>query len=192
MDAIDLLVGDHNRVRGLIVQFKSAHESDDQSKLASIASKLITELEAHTAIEEEIFYPATRQLSDDIDETTEEGLQEHHVVKQLITEINELEAGTTEWVAKMKVMIENVEHHAEEEETELFPKIRSHSDIGMRKQLADQLEVRKQQLGAPTLADAQGLTKEVLVDLAREQEIPGRSSMDVSELARTVDARASV
>lgn len=189
MDAIDLLIGDHNRVRGLFAQFKAAHEAEDTKTAATVVAKIIEDLEAHTAIEEEIFYPAVRPESDDINETVAEGIEEHHVVKILMTEISGLKPGSEEWAAKVQVMIENVEHHAKEEETELFPSVRSATKAPERAALGEQMEARKAELGAPTTADSEGLTKEVLVDLAREQEIPGRSTMSQEELARTVDAR---
>jgi len=190
MDAIDLLVGDHNRVRGLFAQFKTAHEADDTATATKVVEKIIEDLEAHATIEEEIFYPAVRPESDEINETVAEGIEEHHIVKVLIAEIKKLEPGSEVWSAKVQVMIENVEHHAEEEETELFPSVRSETDAASREELGQRLEARKMDLGAPTSADAEGLTKEALTDLAREQDIPGRSSMSHEELARTVDARA--
>jgi hemerythrin superfamily protein len=189
MDATQLLTGDHNRVRGLFARFKEAKESDDTSEMATVAAKIFEDLEAHTTIEEEIFYPAVRQMDEELVEDVEEGIQEHHVVKVLMEEMAGLEPGSDEWVAKMTVLIENVEHHAEEEEDEMFPEVRSAADGDALEQLAARLEARKAELGAPTMAQAIDLTKEQLLDLAREQEIPGRSSMSQEELAATVDAR---
>lgn len=86
-------------------------------------------------------------------------------------------------------MIENVEHHAEEEEAELFPQVRAATDADARDQIGGELEARKATLGAPVLADKQDLTTEQLHDMATEQKIPGRSSMDHDELAATVRPR---
>jgi len=91
-----------------------------------------------------------------------------------------------EWVAKMTVIIENVEHHAEEEEQEMFPPLRSTLPAEELDGLADQMEARKAELGAPVLADKIDLTKEALLELARAQSIPGRTSMSQEELAATV------
>jgi hypothetical protein len=126
---------------------------------------------------EEIFYPWARDLSDEIAEVIEEGVQEHHVVKMLLDEVRQLLPGDDEWVAKLTVVVENVEHHEEEEESEMFPQIRSASDADALAALADRLEARKAELGAPVLADKQDMTTEQLRELAKEQEIPGRSSM---------------
>ena len=144
------------------------------------------ELEVHTTIEEEVFYPWARDLSEEIAEVIDEGVQEHHVVKVLLGEVRERSPGDDEWVAKLTVVVENVEHHAEEEESEMFPQVRSASDAAALEALADRLEARKAELGAPVLADKQDMTNEQLRDLAKEQEIPGRSSMDHEELAATV------
>ena len=186
MDAIALLTADHNRVRGLFHRFKDAKEKDATDQLQTLQREIFTDLEVHTTIEEEIFYPATRGLSEEIGETVDEGLQEHHVVKVLMGEIGELKAGGDDYVAKMTVLIENVEHHAKEEEEELFPHIRTASTVDALNELADRLEARKKELRAPVLADKIDLTVTELKKLATAQAIPGRSTMDHEELAATV------
>lgn len=110
-------------------------------------------------------------------------------VKTLLEEIRDLEPGDAQWVAKVTVVIENVEHHAEEEEAELFPPVRGATDADAREQLGRDLEARKATLGAPVLADKRDLTTAQLHDMASEQKIPGRSSMDHDELAATVSPR---
>ena len=85
----------------------------------------------------------------------------------------------------MSVLIENVEHHAEEEEKEMFPPLRRPLADELE-QMVPRLEARKAELGAPVLADKIDLTKEELLELAREQEIPGRSAMSQEQLAATV------
>jgi len=186
MDALSLLIADHNRMRGLFARFKKAEDADQTDTASQLAQTIFTELEVHTTIEEEIFYPWAHDLADEIGETVDEGVEEHHVVKVLIEEIKGLKASSDQWSAKMKVLIENVEHHAEEEETDLFPKVRSHTNAADRDDLGALLDARKGKLGAPVLADKIDLTDEQLRQLATEQEIPGRSSMNHDELAATV------
>ena len=186
MNALDLLIADHNRVRGLFTRFRDAHEAKDDTAAIELAGKIFDELEVHTTIEEEIFYPAVRTTSEDIAETVEEGIQEHHVVKVLMEELGQVEPGGVEWGGKMTVLIENVEHHAEEEEQEMFPSLRSACEASMLERLAEEMEQRKASLGAPVLADKLELSKDELLALAREQQIPGRSSMSQEELAATV------
>ena len=189
MDVLDLLTADHNRVRGHFERFREAEEADDATTMAEVAAKITEDLTVHTTIEEEIVYPWARGVSKEVDELVDEGVEEHHVAKVLLEEIAGLSPDADEWVAKMKVLMENVEHHAEEEEKEMFPKIRSGSQADDREAQGQAIERRKAELGAPVPGDADGLTKEQLVDLASEQHIPGRSKMDREELAATVDAR---
>jgi hemerythrin superfamily protein len=186
MDALKLLTADHNRVRGLFTRFKEAEESDDMDTALALKAQIVEELEVHTTIEEEVFYPEVRDVSDEVRDLVVEGLEEHHVVKNLIAELRGLPVEDEHWAAKVKVMIENVEHHAEEEESDMFPLLRTAMGDDALEALADRLEARKAQLGAPTLADKIDLTKEELLERAREQEIPGRSSMSQEELAATV------
>jgi hemerythrin-like domain-containing protein len=186
MDAIALLTADHNRVRGLFARFKEADEADDVAAMRDLAAAVATELRVHTRIEEEVFYPEVRRGSDELEETVAEGIEEHHVVDVLLDEVEGLEPGAEDWVAKMTVMIENVEHHAGEEEDELFPAVRRIFSADDLAQQAERLEARKKDLGAPTVADKEHLTVEELRSLAQEQGIPGRSQMDRDELLATV------
>jgi len=187
MDAISLLVADHNRVRGLFARFQAAEEADDTTQMMELAAKIIIELEVHTTIEEEIFYPAIHDADEELKDIVDEGIEEHHVAKVLIEEIKMLTPEDDAWAAKMKVLIESVEHHAGEEEEEMFPETRKNFDKPTLEDLGVRLEARKAQLGAPTAADKEHLTTEQLKELAKEQEIPGRSSMDREELVATVD-----
>jgi hemerythrin superfamily protein len=186
MDSTALLTADHNRVRGLFTRFREAQESDDTGAMADLAEQLYTELQVHTTIEEEIFYPDVRQGDHELEDMVAEGLEEHHVVDVLMEEAQALTPGEEAWVAKLTVLIENVEHHAGEEESELFPKVRSVFAAGDLEAQARRLEARKAQLGAPTVADKEHLSVDDLRRLAQEQEIPGRSSMDREELLATV------
>ena len=187
MDALTLLTADHNRVRGLFARFQAAQEEKNTALMTELAAKILVELEVHATIEEEIFYPAVQQADEELKETVDEGLQEHHVAKTLMEEIKALSPDDDAWTAKMKVLIENVEHHAEEEETEMFTETRKNLDAATLEDLAVRLEARKAELGAPTAADKEHLSTEELQELAKEQEIPGRSSMKREELVATVD-----
>ena len=187
MDALSLLTADHNRVRGLFARFQTAEEEKDAATMMELAAKIIVELEVHTTIEEELFYPEIKGANEEIKDVVDEGVEEHHVAKTLIEEIKGLTPEDDAWAAKMKVLIESVEHHAEEEEQEMFPEVRKALDKAQLEDMGMRLEARKAQLGAPTAADKEHLTTEQLRELATEQEIPGRSKMDREELVATVD-----
>ena len=183
MDALALLKSDHDTVRGLFRNFEEAQEQDDRGRMGQLSQEIFRELELHTAIEEEIFYPRARKLAEGVDDIVKEGLEEHHVVDVLINEIKALDADDDAFVPKMTVLIENVEHHAEEEEEELFPSLREQLGDDKLEQLGKELEAAKQRGGTGS-SDA---TRDELYEKAKEQDVSGRSSMTKEELAEAVD-----
>ena len=119
MNPIQLLKNDHREVKKM---FRDYENATDTRKKQEIAEKVFMELEVHAKIEEEIFYPAVReQGKDETKKVVAEGLEEHHVMDVLIRELRRLDAKQEEFDAKFKVLTENVEHHIEEEETEMLP-----------------------------------------------------------------------
>jgi hemerythrin superfamily protein len=143
MDATKLLTSDHDEVRGLFEQFRKAQESANTDRMRELQREIFSELETHTRIEEDIFYPAVRDLGvDDLTETVAEGIQEHHVVKVLMREVEDV-SGEETYESKMTVLMENVEHHAEEEESELFPELREHMGQERLDELGAELEAAK-------------------------------------------------
>ncbi len=139
-DAIALLKADHAKVQALFNQFEKAR-TDDRKQ--SLAQEICMELKVHTAIEEEIFYPAAREAIDN-DDLLDEAAVEHASAKELIAQI---EGGTPDedmWSAKVTVLGEYIKHHVKEEQTELFPQVRE-TDIDL-KALGDALRARKQEL----------------------------------------------
>lgn len=190
MDALDLLTADHQRVRGLFHRFNAARKGDEGDAI-ELAGQIAEEVAVHTAIEEEVFYPALRGAGGALDELVDESLQEHHVVKVLLEELDGTEAGGDEWSAKLSVIIENVEHHAEEEEQELFPKVRQAMGREALEELAARLDAAKGQLGAPTERDRAQLSPAEVRSLASKQQIPGRSSLPADKLRAAIDPRAA-
>ena len=89
-----------------------------------IAQKVITELSQHAVIEEQILYPAVRERMPDAESTVLEALEEHHVAKWVLSELDDLTPDDERFDAKFTVLAESVRHHIEEEEKELFPKMR--------------------------------------------------------------------
>lgn len=189
MDVVDLLTADHNRMRGLFAQFTTAKNADDAHQMRHVAEQLIAELQAHEQFEERVFYETVHDDSTKIAAQVAEGYEEHHVADVIMAELRELDPADEQWLAKVKVLIESVEHHIDEEEEDLFVSVRKERSEQDLLSLRDRVEEMKDQLGAPSPADAEGLTKKRLLQLAGEQRIPGRSHMDVDELAATVDAR---
>jgi hemerythrin superfamily protein len=139
-DAIALLKEDHRAVEKLFKEFESAK---GEGRKETLARKICLELTIHTKIEEEIFYPACQGKVDE--DLLKEAFVEHDSAKLLVAEI---EAGSGQsddyFDAKVQVLSEQVEHHVEEEEKELFPEVRK-AEIDL-KGLGEQLAERKKEL----------------------------------------------
>ncbi len=121
MDAIELLKQDHRAVERLFRQFEHATRKDQKKK---IATEVVHELSRHAAIEEQLLYPSIRERAKQLEDLTLEALEEHHVTKWLVHEIDNLPVEHERFDAKMAVLKETVLHHVKEEEGELFPKMR--------------------------------------------------------------------
>jgi hemerythrin-like domain-containing protein len=143
-DAIALLKEDHAKVRELLSKLEEAEGKSRQTTLKTIEQ----ELKIHTKIEEEIFYPAFRDAAEK-EEDTElyyEALEEHHVVDMVVPEIMGTEPDAEQFAAKAKVLKDLVEHHAEEEEKEMFPRARKLMDKAQLLELGQQLAQAKESL----------------------------------------------
>jgi hypothetical protein len=147
MDAIKLLKDDHKKVKDLFREYEAAGDRAHQTK-KRIAEKVFLELEVHSAIEEEIFYPAVRERAGkEGKELVAEGFEEHHVVDTLMQELRALDPEDEAYDAKFKVLTENVEHHIEEEEGEMLPE--AEEALGDRvTELGEQMLRRKEELMA--------------------------------------------
>ena len=118
MNAFALLKSDHEKVSGIFEQLEGTTERATKTR-EQLFTKLKQELDVHAHIEETIFYPALKKEAE-TREITLEGFEEHHVMKMLLQELESLAVDTEQWTAKLKVLKENVEHHVEEEEGEMF------------------------------------------------------------------------
>src|SRR5688572_17911825 len=115
VEATHRLRKDHDVVRELFAGFEQAHEGGDEARMAELAETVCRELDVRAEVEEQIFYPAVRDRGgDELADTIAEAFEEHHVVKVLIGEIRELEASDEAFPAKVTVLRELVEHHADE------------------------------------------------------------------------------
>ncbi|RYY02318.1 MAG: hemerythrin domain-containing protein [Gammaproteobacteria bacterium] len=122
VDAIDLLINDHQEVKKLFKEFDALTDRS-KAKKKSIAEKICHELTMHTQIEEEIFYPKVREAIKDSD-LMDEALVEHAGAKDLIAQILGMSPGEDLYDAKVTVLSEQIDHHVKEEEEDMFPKVR--------------------------------------------------------------------
>jgi hemerythrin superfamily protein len=132
-DAVDLLVAQHDRIRELFSSIEARASRPSKAKLDDVR-ELVSTLVKHAEIEELVFYPAVREALSDED-LVDESLEEHHAAELLMWELEKLPAEAPRYDAKVTVLKENVLHHVEEEETELFPKVRDAIDERRRREL---------------------------------------------------------
>ncbi len=151
MDAIAMLKTDHDKVKKLLAELETTTERGIKTR-AELFSTIKGELTVHEIIEEEIFYPELKAHPKAKDIVLE-GYQEHHVVDLLMRELEELDVTDETWGAKAIVMKENIEHHIEEEEGEMFKTARSVFDAAELDALGERMAARKEtaarELGIP-------------------------------------------
>ena len=141
MDALELLKQDHQKVKKLLT---SATETKDKGEQKRLFREIKTELETHARLEETIFYPAVQEHKD-LASMVFESIEEHRQVKTLLRELGRATPGSDKFKAKLKVLKDDVEHHAEEEEEgTMFPKVRKAFTSGELDELGEELETAKQ------------------------------------------------
>lgn len=119
MNAIELLKDDHDKVGRLFQKVKATEEGEEHKELFK---KIKAELDAHTHIEEKIFYPRLKQ-EEELEDITLEGIEEHHQAKMFLRELAGLSEDSEKFEPKLKVLMEDITHHVQEEEGEMFPKV---------------------------------------------------------------------
>ena len=122
-DAIVLLKDDHKEIRKVFRDFKKAGENATATK-GRLVKKMIELLTVHTYIENEVMYPRVRELLPELEQDVLESYEEHHVADVLVVELYAMKPTDERFDAKTTVLIENVEHHMDEEEQDWFPKVR--------------------------------------------------------------------
>ncbi len=144
MDAIELLTDDHAALRKLLEQGDQTTERGVKTR-TELLQRIKTELTAHEVIEEEIFYPALKEHPK-AKELVLEAYEEHHVVDQVMDELEQTSVEDEVWSATFTVMKENIEHHIEEEEGEMFPQARQVFATDELQALGEQMSARKDQV----------------------------------------------
>jgi hemerythrin superfamily protein len=140
MDVLVFLKDEHDEVKAVFKKLEKA----EGSPAATLFEQLTSMLTLHEELEERYFYPELKKESA-TEDLILESYQEHHVMDLLLDEIGKLEPSDEAWQPKIKVLQENTEHHIEEEEGELFPKVRKVWDLDRRKEVGQQMQAMKQQ-----------------------------------------------
>jgi hemerythrin superfamily protein len=142
-----MLKEDHRTVERLFKRFEKAG-GRAYAERRKVADRIIQELATHAAIEEQVFYPVVRATVAGTEDVVLESLEEHHIVKWVLSELDSMDPTDERFDAKMTVLIENVRHHVEEEERELFPTVRKGLDRTALVDLGAAMETAKKT--APT------------------------------------------
>lgn len=142
-DGLELLREDHRRVRALIERYEALGEKADKRVKERVAQQICAEVLLHAKLEEAILYPIAREAAD-ADDQVDEALVEHEAAEQLIKKLADMDPDDEMYDATVKVLGEQVEHHVEEEEGDLFPKIEA-SGLD-REALGEELEAKRQLL----------------------------------------------
>jgi hemerythrin-like domain-containing protein len=145
IDAVALLKKDHANVLAMFKKFDGMTEKKGDGGKAGLVKKICEELKAHTAVEEEIFYPAVRAAIDE-ELLMDEAEVEHKSAKDLIDELEGMQPGDDRYDAKVTVLGEFIKHHVKEEHEEMFPKAKK-AKVDMAA-LGEQMAARKQELAA--------------------------------------------
>ncbi|MBC3347413.1 hemerythrin domain-containing protein [Pseudomonas sp. SWRI196] len=146
MNAIDLLKADHERVKAILAQL-SESTSRGIKKRTDLLAKLEMEISIHTRLEEEILYPAYKQAGGkEQAEMYYEAKEEHRTVDSLVLpDLKNTDPSTPEFAGRVKVVKELLEHHIEEEETEMFPQAKKLLGKATLESLGEQMETMKAQ-----------------------------------------------
>jgi hemerythrin superfamily protein len=140
-DAIKLLTDDHAKVKKLFREYEKLTKKEDQEGKEELAQQICKELTIHAQLEEEIFYPAAREAIKD-DDLLNEALVEHSSAKDLISKIKSMKIDDPMYDAVVTVLGEYVNHHVQEEEEKMFPKVqKSKMDLeGIGNEIAERKE----------------------------------------------------
>jgi hemerythrin-like domain-containing protein len=140
-------------VQQLFRRFEKAGD-DARGVKRQLVDTMIEELSRHAEIEELVFYPAVRQEVDNSESDVLEALEEHHVVKIVLRELEDLEPTDERFDAKVTVMMESVRHHVQEEEQTMFPEVRRAMRRPRLRELGDELRDAKGQVSTRPHPDA--------------------------------------
>ena len=171
-DAIDLLMDDHKRVQKIFDDFRSV-DRDDAEAVQELVETACMELQLHSMLEEEIFYPAVRGQVDEDEQDTHDLLNEaeveHETVDDLVAKLQELEPDDAMYAAYFNVLAKHVKQHVSEEENDLFPDVRN-MDLDLQ-QLGDAMRTRREELFAEMEADDAEAEAAETVDEADEDSL---------------------
>src|SRR3954468_14706915 len=142
MSVLEVLKKDHSTIKDLFAQFESTGKTAFEKK-AELFDRIRQEVFLHSKTEEEIFYPALKVLSDEGRELVSRAVQEHHEADELLTQISRLNTPDERFDERVAALFEDVEHHIEVEEGEIFQFAKENCPQEQLEQMAVELQNRK-------------------------------------------------
>ena len=163
-DAIVMLKEDHREIRKVFTAFEKAGEKATKAK-QDLVDRMIRLLTVHTYLENEVMYPRVRALLPEVEDDVLESYEEHHVADVLVMELAAMKSTDERFTAKTTVLIENVRHHMEEEESDWFPKVREGLGRKVLQELGAEMQAaRKKAPTRPSQPSALKKTVDALLD----------------------------
>jgi len=136
-DVVDILASDHQKANSLFDDIRSTNDVDTKRGLAL---ELIKELCIHSGTETNVFYPACRKYLPESNNLVDLALEEHLVLENALNDLSDLNPADTRFDTKLQEIIQQVENHVQEEENDLFPKLKAHTTLDQRLELGRKLE----------------------------------------------------
>jgi hemerythrin superfamily protein len=192
-DIVELIKSQHRQVDDLLKEAEEKAEQQDKAGIPAVLQQVAALLRPHSEAEESFVYPRIAELDRSEREEVHDSAAEHHHIEALLDELLTDDPETPGYDGKLAALVGELRHHVEEEEQELLPVLSEHCPDEQRAELGDRFaaatgsaEVRPDAAGGPEpdLAEA---SKSELYEMAKEQDVPGRSTMSKDELAKVVD-----
>jgi hemerythrin superfamily protein len=176
-DAVDMLLEDHKKANKMFKEFEKLDREDTEAR-QELVSTACTELKVHSMLEKELFYPAVRdQIEKEEDEDLlNEAEVEHQTVDQLIETLEGMDPDDAMYSAHFTVLAEYVKHHVQEEEKEMFPRVKKLKGLDL-KALGEEMMGRKQEL----MAEFGGEEDTELQELEEDEEVSDSAEEDEAE-----------
>jgi hemerythrin superfamily protein len=186
-DVVDLIKAQHREIDQLLEQAQQADPEEIPALLRQVADLLLP----HSEAEESFVYPAIRDYDESEDEEVADGTAEHHHIEELLQELLAGDPSAPGYDGKLAAMVGELRHHVEEEEQDLLPVLSEKASDEEREELGARFAERTgQELvepASPGSSGPDGPTRDELYRQAKEQDVPGRSSMTKDELAEAVE-----
>jgi iron-sulfur cluster repair protein YtfE (RIC family) len=180
-DVTRILEQDHRKVEQLFEQIKK----QQGAVRANLVEQLAADLRTHMRVEESIVYPfIVKQLNGDGKEMVEEAKTEHEGARKVLAEVERLSPNEPGFDGAFEMLEAGISHHVEEEETEVFPKLRKSASAAQLNEVGEQVEEAKGN------AALENMSRDELYQRAQDADIPGRSSMTKDELVAALAARS--